>query len=464
VGVLLINPPWMRQEGNIWTKIAGCVPPLGLAQIAACLERNNVKVRILDAAAENISFGAMPDELRKLKNPPQFVGITASTSIIREALETARLSKKIFPATRIVLGGIHPSLLPDEILAEKFVDYVVRGEGEETFLELITGKPAPEILGLSYKNNSHVIHNGNRAVVKNLDDLPIPAYHLLPMKKYHPALGSYSRLPGIGMLTTRGCPGKCTFCFGQYLGERIRMRSADNIIKEIQLLQKSYGIREVSFYDDTFTTFQSNVRRFCELLLKNEIDITWSCFTRVDFVNEEILSFMKRAGCHQICYGIESGSEKILRNIKKKISLDRAKQAVEMTKKAGIKVRATFMLGSPGETVTTMRKTIKFAIALEPDIALFNITTPYPGTEMHKWADENGYLITKNWSKYDLSMPVMNLPGVRPREVVKYYKKAYFSFYCRPGYILRRIFGMNNLSDVMLNIKALCAVFATIFK
>ncbi|MBA7465682.1 Anaerobic magnesium-protoporphyrin IX monomethyl ester cyclase [subsurface metagenome] len=457
--VLLINPPWTKRKGNIWEKVAGCMPPLGLAYMASFLEEKNVKVKILDLQTESLSSSDIYEKIEREKETPSFIGITATTSIIDNALKIAQICKTTFPKSKIVLGGVHPTVLPDEVLGNKNVDYVIRGEGEETLWELISGKREEDILGLSYREKERCIHNAERPFIEQLDNLPFPAYHLLPVKKYHPALGAYKRLPAISMITTRGCPGRCTFCFGSFLGTRVRMHSAKYIVEEIKLLQRDYGIKEISFYDDTFTALKKKVQEFCLLIVQENIDITWSCFSRVDFIDETTLRSMKKTGCHQICYGIESGNEEILKNIKKKTSLDKARDTIAMTKHIGIEARATFMLGNPGETREMMEETINFAIALDPDISLFNITTPYPGTEMYNWAVEKGYLRTKVWSKYDLSYPVMKLPTVNTDTVEHYYQQAHRRFYRRPGYLFKRLLKIRTTNDLKMALKAVLGIF-----
>jgi radical SAM superfamily enzyme YgiQ (UPF0313 family) len=454
--VLLLNPGWMSREGNIWKKISGALPPLGIAYIASYLEKNSINVRIIDIQAEPLSTAELLDSVTF---SPGYIGITATTMTVKSALETAALCRKKFPAAKIVFGGVHPTIMPEDVLSSIDVDYAVRGEGERAMLELIQGKDPAVIEGLSYKKDGGFIHNAIGPVIADLDTLPFPAYSLLPVKNYMPTLGSYKRLPAISLITTRGCPGKCTFCMGSYLGGRIRMHSTRYIIDEIKMLIKDYGIREISFYDDTFTAFRHKVRDFCKILIDEKIDITWSCFARVDFVDADILGLMKRAGCHQIMYGIESGSDEILKNIKKKTSLIKAVDIVALTKKTGIECRAAFMLGNPGETQATMEQTLDFAKKLDPDIALFNITTPYPGTEMYDWADKNGYLKTKDWSKYDLSNAVMELPTVSSRAVEAFYKKAHNAFYGRPSYLLKRLLKIRSLNDLLTAIKGGLAVF-----
>ncbi|HAM39400.1 MAG TPA: B12-binding domain-containing radical SAM protein [Elusimicrobia bacterium] len=454
--ILLINPPWMT-KGGIWENIASCMPPFGLAGLAAYLEEKKIEVEILDSNATGLNYNNIKEILGS-KAVPDYIGITASTPMIYSAIDVSKIAKSVFPSAKTVLGGVHPSVMTDEVLKEESIDFVIRGEGEETLNELISGKEIAKISGLSYKIGNKIIHNQSRPVVQDMDTLPIPAYHLLPIKKYFPAKGSYKRLPAMGMMTSRGCPGRCTFCMGNYLGDKIRVRSAEKIFEEILLLHNKYGIKEISFYDDTFTTRKENVKKLCEKIISEKLDISWSCFARVDFVDEDLLKIMKLAGCHQIMYGVESGDEEILKNIHKKISFEKVEKIVKITKKLGIEVRAAFMFGNPGETIETMQKTIDYAIKLKPDVVIFNITTPYPGTEMFKWAKEKGILITENWNEYDLSKPIMNLPTVKPEDVIKYYNKAYKDFYIRPGYLLNRVLKIRNLSDVIDGVSALLGI------
>jgi radical SAM superfamily enzyme YgiQ (UPF0313 family) len=452
MNVLLINPSWIRSDENLWKKVGSCVPSIGLAYIAAVLEHEDIKVEILDCNAEKNSLKKLPEKLSQYNNQ-EFIGITATTSIVENAIKTAEICKKKIPKSKIVMGGVHPTVLPNEVLSNKYVDFVVRGEGEYTMLELVKGKKLKEILGLSYKQNGEIIHNSFRPLIKDLDKILFPAYHLLPMDKYFPAVGSYKRLPAMSTLATRGCPGRCTFCYRMF-GNKARTRSARNIINEIKLLINNYGIKEICFYDDVFTLFKKNVKEFCSIIIDEKIDITWSCFSRVDFVDEEMLSVMKKAGCHQIMYGIESGDEQILNGINKKTPFEKIEKAIFLTKKVGIDTRGAFMLGNPGETEETMKKTIDFAIKLDLDLSIFNITTPYPGTEMYYWAKENGYLNTEDWSKYDLSYIVMDLPTVDHITLKRYYKLAYRRFYLRPRYWIKRLLKIRTLTDLKADLKS----------
>ncbi len=452
---LLINPYWKKKKGSIWNEVSGCVIPHGLAVIAACLEKAGVEVRVLDTSAEVLTPGQLKEFIAS--GNYDYIGITATTFIITDALAIARICRETSPEAKIIFGGVHPTIFPEEVLSNDFVDLVVRGEGEEAVTDLLSKKPE-EIPGLSYKKDGKVFHNPVRPFVKDLDSLPMPAYHLFPVEKYHPALGGYRRLPSISMITSRGCPGQCTFCYKDMFGRTVRSRSPESLYAEILLLKKNYGIKEIVFYDDTFTVYKDRVLAFCELLIREKADISWSCMSRIDFINGEMLTAMKKAGCHQICYGVESGDETILKNIKKPLSFKRTEEVCALTRKAGMSLRLSFMLGNPGETEASMQKTIQLALRLDPDIVQFNITTPYPGSAMFDWAKEKGYLNTYNWQDYDLSHMVMDLPTVDRATVEKYYSMAYKKFYLRPRYILRRALKTLTPSELLLNGKALLRI------
>lgn len=447
--VLFINPPWHKESGNIWKNISSCMPPFGLALLASLARENNYSVSVLDCNALQLGLDNVEENLPEL--PPRFVGLTATTRLSENALFLAKIIKRKYPNTKVIMGGVHATLLPKEVLQNPAVDYVVTGEGEYSFLDLISGLHPRNIKGIGFKENGQIILNPPREIIPDINSFPMLAYDLLPMDRYYAASGSYKRKPSFGIITSRGCPGRCTFCKGNILGKMIRFRTAEKIIQEIMYLQKNYGIRDITFYDDTFTTNKKNVGDFCDLILKNKIDLTWCCFSRVDTVNYELLAKMKKAGCYQVMYGIESADPEIIKNINKGITFEKAEETVAATKKAGLELRLAFMLGNPGETEETIKKTIKYAIYLDPDLVSFNITTPYPGTEMYKWAEQNNYLIHKNWSEYNLAKPVMELPTISSAKVLEYYKKAYRQFYFRPAYVLKRIMKIRSIEDFKRN-------------
>ena len=455
--VLLINPPWVTKDGNIWHGVKSTSPPLGLLYVAAYAERAGQSVRVLDVNAEGLSLESI--ETVAARHSPRFVGFTAVTAQITSTHEIAASIKRASPNSMVVVGGVHATALPEDVLADPNIDYVIRGEGEKPFTALAQGVPPETIGGLSYRSGNKlqpIQQNRMEDPIQDLDSLPTPAYHLVPFEAYEPAVGACRRLPNINMTMTRGCPGKCTFCNSAETA--LRTRSPEHIVDEIQQLQARYGIREVSFYDDTFTIYKQAVTRLCDLIIERGIDLTWSCFARTDCVSPSLLAKMRASGCHQILFGIESADPEILRNIRKPINLELTVKAVRMVQDAGIGVRAAFMFGNPGETVETMRRTIDFAKDLDPDIALFNITTPYPGTQMFEWAKSRGYLRTFDWGEYDLGNAVMDLPTVSREEINRLYQVAYREFYFRPKFLWRRLKRMHSLTDLRMNLRALRSI------
>jgi len=460
VNVLLVNPPWLTKNGNIWHGVKSTSPPLGLLYVAAYAESRGATVRVMDVNAEQLHFEDIEDEIARTK--PDFIGFTAVTAQIVNTHRIAKIAKRVSPVSRIVVGGVHATALPDDVMRDENIDYVIRGEGEIAFCSLLDGEAMESIGGLSYRGKNllqPIEHNPLAEPIAELDSLPTPAYHLTKFELYKPAIGAYRRLPAVNMTMTRGCPGKCTFCNSAETA--LRTRSAEHVVDEIERLQKRYGIREVSFYDDTFTIYKQHVAELCDLIVERDLDLTWSCFARTDCVSPSLLKKMRAAGCHQILFGIESADEKILETIRKPIDIEQTRRACRTVQEAGIDVRAAFMFGNPGETVVSMRRTIDFAKELDPDIAIFNITTPYPGTQMFEWARRNGYLRTLDWNYYDLANQVLELPTVTRDDVNRMYRTAYREFYFRPRYLVKRMLKMRGWTDIKANYRAFRSILFT---
>jgi radical SAM superfamily enzyme YgiQ (UPF0313 family) len=303
-----------------------------------------------------------------------------------------------------------------------------------------------DILGISFLLEGKIIHNPDRPYIEDLDSLPMPAYHLMPIDKYRPAIGAYKRLPAMSIFATRGCPGRCTFCHRAFHG-KIRSRSAKKIIEEIKYLQKHYSIKEINFYDDTFTALKSNVEEFCKIIIKEKIDLTWCCFSRANYVDKKLFALMKRAGCHQVMMGFESGVQEILDGMNKMVTLDQIRNAVKICKEVGLDTRAAYILGNVGETKEMMEQTLRFAIELDTDYAMFNILTAYPGTELWKLAEKNGWLRVKNYD-YSVSDFTLKLPTVSQKEILDVYQKVHRKYYLRPKIIFRRIFKIRSWSQL----------------
>jgi radical SAM superfamily enzyme YgiQ (UPF0313 family) len=455
--VLLINPPWERPESDARAKhkVISCLPSLGLGYIAAVLEQEGVAVKIVDLNVTREALGDLRGYLASLDFQPDYAGLTCAATTIKGAFHIGGIVKAAFKDCKIVIGGVQPTVMPEEALQEPCIGYAVRGEGEMTLLEMVRS-PNPEgAAGLSYKADGKIIHNPDRAPIADLDQIPFPAYHLFPsMAKYHPPEGLFQRLPAINLITSRGCPYRCTYCATQTIWPgKLRFRSVNNVIGELQLLTDKYGIREISFSDDTLALKRERMVEMCERIINEKIDVTWSCNSIVKYIDADLLRLMKAAGCHHICYGVESANPQILKNIKKGITIEEAMEAIRLTKLAGITCRASFMFGNPGETAETIRETVDFAIRANPDFAVFNISTPYPGTPLYKWAKRENRLLSEDWEQYTGSIAHLRLDTIGREELERLFKWAWRAFYFRPGYILGRLKKIRSLYDLKAYMK-----------
>lgn len=459
---IFINPPLNIAENNIWSIINSKTPPFGLALLSAILDQQGHTSQIIDADALELTIQEI---IAQVSPAADFVGITATTVEISIASAIAEKIRENFPNIKIIMGGVHPTVFHKELVRDNFCDFVVRNEGEIPIIELARATPYELIPNLTWRNSANeVIVNPDSEKYVDLDMLPFPAYGKLPMHLYHSALGAATHQPSIGMITSRGCPGKCTFCFSGMFGTKIRTMSPARIIQHIDYLQKNYGIKEISFYDDTFTVDKQRITELCRLIIELKIKFTWSCFARVDTVTSDLLILMKKAGCHQIMYGFETPDEKILNNINKRTDLEQFNNVLSWMKAAKIDVRGAFMLGNPGETAASMSKTINYAKKSAIQFALFNITTPYPGTAMYNEFMQKNLLRHQNWDLYNAAQPVLMLNTVSDEEITKYYYKSYRDFYLRPAFILRHILTIRSFSQFSTYTKAALKISALLLK
>jgi radical SAM superfamily enzyme YgiQ (UPF0313 family) len=458
----LINPNRKIDKRNIWNVVNSITPPMGLAVLASVLEEAGHESDIIDAMALDIG---VPDILSRIDDGADFIGITSTTVEIDSAAGIARAARRQFPGAKIIMGGVHPTIFHDELVGEGVCDMVIRGEGEEAVVALAGGKPLDAVPNLTWRTDEGEIRvNPQQDHYVDLDRLPFPAYDRLPMDRYHSALGAAKRSPSIGMITSRGCPGRCTFCYSGMHGRRLRLMSPERIVEHIIHLKTRYGIKEISFYDDTFTASSKRVERLCDLMLSEGLGLNWSCFARADSVRPGLLGLMKKAGCHQINFGFESADEEILKNIRKKVDIDSIGNAIAWTKSAGIDIRGSFMLGNPGETEESMLRTIEYSKKVGIQFAIYNITTPFPGTELFSQSMEGGLVKHTDWGLYDLAHPILALPTVSSDTVLDLYSRAYREFYFRPGYILKRILSIRNGYELMTHIKAGLGIVSTTFR
>lgn len=466
--VLLINPPRENEiignNPSIIEEERGYNPPLGLLYIAGYLvENSNHNITVIDAQVEELGYDALLSKILSVK--PDVVGLTTMTLTLIDVLKVVDLVKKIDKNTKVVLGGPHVHLFPEETINIENVDFLVLGEGEESFKELldyIDEKPhLKNIPGIVFKDNGKTINTGIRPMNKNLDELPFPARHLVPYKKYSSLLCKGKIVTTV--FTSRGCPFKCTFCDRPHLGSGFRARSAKNIVDELEECVRM-GIHDFLFYDDTFTINRKRVLEVCNEIINRKLDIAWDIRTRVDVVNEEMLKLLNKTGCQGIHYGIEAGSEKILKVLQKGITIDKAKQVFDLTRKYRIPILAYFMIGNPTETKDDIYSTFKVTRALKPDYIHMTILTPFPGTKIYLDGLKSGIIKKDFWREFaknptpDFTPPHWNEIFTRD-ELNELLIEGYRKFYIRPSYILKRITKIRSLSELKKKTKAGIKVF-----
>jgi anaerobic magnesium-protoporphyrin IX monomethyl ester cyclase len=387
-------------------KIANVKPPLGLAYLASALEQNNMSVDIVDAEAFQISAEELLDKVAALR--PDILGMSCMTMGYAALSKFAQRFKEKCPSCLIVMGGPHASIFPEKTLVEQpAIDVVAVGEAEHTLVELVDahqrGSGFEAIDGIAFRNEGRIILTQKRKMETDLDKIPYPAWHKLPVTRYNVAPQWEKRAPTLTMITGRGCPFKCTFCSRAVFGNTLRRRSPGSVIDEMKYFKAKLGIKDVAFADDIFTLSRSWLSTFCELMMTEKVGLSWSCQARVDSVTREMLEQMSKAGCWNIFFGIESGNQAILDRLCKGIKLEQAKQSVKWAKQAGLEVQTSFMLALPGESPEIAMETIRFAIELDPDYAKFNITAPFPGTELYEQACEAG-VVVENLDRFTTSI------------------------------------------------------------
>ena len=435
--VLFVNPPQTASKYKFMGVIA---PPLGIAYMAGVLQENNIDVEILDASAEDMDFKDVEKEL--LKRKPDLVALTALTPTIGRALETAQVVKETLPDSIVVMGGYHPTFNFIETLEDKNVDIVIRGEGEYIMLNLVQAlenqSSLHDVKGIVFedKNSKEIVVNPEAPLIQDLDELPFPALNLLPMDKYR-LLDMDTHMTT--MITTRGCPMQCSFCSSAAMhGKKIRERSIENIVDEIEYLKTNYDIDTIAFMDDTFTLKKRKVMAICDEILKRNIEIMWGCTSRVDTLDEKLLKKMKEAGCITIFIGVESADKQQLDNMCKNTTIAKIENAFKIARKLKIRTIASVALGMPGDTKEIMNKTVKFVHKLKPNYAIYSLATPYPGTRFYKEAFEKNLIKIKDWSKYTLITPILETIDCSLNDMRKIQAKAFMKFYLRPHYIIRQ--------------------------
>ena len=434
--ILLIEPPYERFIGfkSEWF-------PMGISCMASYLIERGHDVAVYHAEhgpdteyksvvkyAEN--FGGYKAAVEADDHPiwaevireislfhPDVVGVSVLTPKVPSAFKIAAICKKIDPKMIVVFGNHHSTIRPAEMLSDRNVDFVVRGEGEETLSLLVDNLAgsSPDhhaIAGLSFRNNGKIVNNRDRTRIKNLDDLPFPARN----KLLH--FNTYTSVQLDMVMTSRGCPYSCAFCASHNMwGKKVRFRSIGNIIDEINELKNMYSMKNITFMDDSFTINKERVKELCQAMIEKNINITWSCLTRVNMINDEIIALMKKAGCAKVDVGIESGNQRVLDLINKGITVQQVRKAAEILRRNKMYWSGFFMFGFPTETEREIFDTLNFLKELKPNWANISIFTPYPGTDLYQLSVEKG-LVTEppDYTLYSHQNSDLRFTDIIPRE------------------------------------------------
>jgi len=433
--IVLINP-YPEYARGINEAIA--TPPLGLAYLAAVLEKNNHQVQIIDANILRINSKMIA---RSFVFKPELIGISVDIINYKEAMECAAAFKSCYPDAAILFGGPYCSSLAGSILEKtSSVDAIVIGEGEKTLLEIAGASGNKNIFvnikGVAYRDEIQVICNEPRPLIENLDELPFPAYHLLPRLNIY---RTRSRARPVGyIITSRGCPYKCTFCNRNIFGDSWRPHSVNRVIAEIEYLVKRYGIRQLSILDDNFTFDMNRARQILVLLRKRnfKLRIILHNGVRIDRMDEDLLLKMKEAGVFNIRFGIETANPDIQKRVRKTIDLRRAISLTKTARSLGIVTYGYFIIGLPGDSAKTMRQTIEFSINMNPHFANFSICMPFPGTEIFEEIKKRGNFLEDVENGLDIGFfggkVFFRLDSMEPQEISAYFREAYKKFYLRP--------------------------------
>ncbi|MHB8158965.1 MAG: B12-binding domain-containing radical SAM protein [Thermoleophilia bacterium] len=440
--ILLITPPqglWRQAVEKPWNS----TQPLGLAYIGASLRAAGYPVEIMDAYSLGLSPMAIRERIKSFS--PAIVGISALTPQWPDAETLAGIVKDIDQEILTVVGGPHVTALPAEAARRPGVDMAVVGEGEDIMVALcdavVSGGDLLGVPGLFLGREGDIQSTGSVPAITDLDRLPFPAHDLLPEPSFYNPFPSWGKKGHFScIISGRGCPYQCTFCdVTAQQGKRYRLRSAENIVDEISWLNREFGVTTLSFRDPSMVCNRKRLLEICRLIGERRLDIAWTCNSRANEVDPEMLAAMRRAGCRRMQYGIEVGNPEMLKAIKK-TTKEQVAQAVSNTRRAGIMAHGYFLFGFIDETRETIEETIAFATELDLDSASFAVMVPFPGTSEYERYDREGLLLTRDWREYNImGRPTYSHRNVSSDELMQAPRRAYRRFYLRPRVIVRQL-------------------------
>jgi radical SAM superfamily enzyme YgiQ (UPF0313 family) len=460
--ILLVNPPFKFKlsRASRWpefTKSGTLYYPIWLAYAAGVLMKKGHNVLLLDALAKGWNFEETIIKIKEFK--PDLLAVDSSTPSIHNDIQFIDEVKKHLPNVKVVLVGTHPSVLPEETFAmSTSIDFIARHEYDYTLRDLATSlenkKDLRKVLGLSYREFGHVYSNPDRPLIENLDELQFVSQvykKFLNISDYRYAL---ARHPMIQIMSSRGCPNMCTFCSlpQTFMGRKFRARTPENFVDEIEWITKNLPeIKEIFIEDDTFTVDKQRILRICDLIDERNLNIVWSVNARAD-IPFDVLKRMKETGCRMLIVGYESGSDEVLKNIKKGMTIKLAERFTRNAKRAGLKIFGCFMIGLPGDTKETIKQTFQFAKKLNPDMVFFQQAVPFPGTEFYEWVKSNGFLTSNKWSDWlddqGRLTYLVSYPNLSNNEIRELRDRLMIKFYASPKWIIQAMYHNLNPSEM----------------
>lgn len=444
--IVFCEPPYVFWDRSLdgLRKGEETIPGMGMLILAAVARQKGYRVHLIDAKEQGRALEDVSAEIAALE--PDYLGLSATTISVTNAARIAARVKELRPGVVTIVGGAHVSAIPERTMeAFPSLDYGICGEGEHSMFDLLarleSGEPIDSVAGLAYRREGKILANPRAPYIDDLDQLPPPAWDLLPdfPHRFQPSLFSYPKSPVASLITSRGCPFSCSFCDRSTSGKKGRMHSVEYIVELCRKLE-GMGVRHILFVDDLFTVKRERVVALCNAFLENGFRFTWSCTSHPNLLDAATMKLMKKAGCWQIAYGIESGSQRVLNVVKHEVKIPRMRETLRMTREAGIRAKGYVMLGHPTEALDSLAETLEFLKTVELDMCQITKFTPYPGTPAYPTILKHG-AFTENWEQMNAMNFVFIPNGLTEETLETYFDQCYRTFYSRHD-VLRGLAGI----------------------